>query len=358
MIRWPSPDPRLEIVRHFDDDNAVRFEAGQIEAGETRQGHVESYFMRANDPKRARALWLKATIYAPKVGRRQADVWCALFDGDHTEQPTWAQRQTVPFEQARFEGEPLSISIAGCDFLFSPGGGHAQGRLAGCQWDLRWENTPAPLGAPLSLYPKPSLETGFFPRSKLLTPAPVCHVRGTLSWPGEQEWSLNRWPGMQGHNWGREHAHEYTWGQCIFPDARGEPLCMVEGFSGRVAIAGVVSPAMSAMVVRRKDETYRFDRVFRLWRQKARTRDLRWELQLRGEAGQALLVMEAQPERVVLLGYRNPDGTLAYCFNSKLARTVLRVNPAEGEPFQCVSEHGGALEFLRPQGDARFGEPL
>ena len=77
---------------------------------------------------------------------------------------------------------------------------------------------------------------------------------------------------------------------------------------------------------------------------------------MRGADGEARLIMRADPEEMACLGYRNPDGALSYCLNSKLAHTVLRVNPANDDGFECVSPHGGALEFLSPTADPRLPE--
>ena len=166
---------------------------------------------------------------------------------------------------------------------------------------------------------------------------------------------LDGWHGMQGHNWGREHAFAYTWGQCLFGGVGGDPVCMVEGFSGRIRLAGRATPWISALVVRRGDEVYSFNRIIDLWAQKADVGDLSWTLRMKGPAGEAMLAMEAREPEVVCLGYTDPNGDMAYCLNSKLATTVLRVRPADREGFECRAEHHGALELLRRTADERFG---
>ena len=159
---------------------------------------------------------------------------------------------------------------------------------------------------------------------------------------------------MQGHNWGREHASEYAWGQCLFEGAGGEPDAMVEGFTARVRGGRWHTPLLSALVLRRGGETLRFDRLLDFWRQSSEIGDLSWTLRLTGPAGVARLEMNAAGRPMVCLGYRNPDGRMSYCFNSKLAQTRLRVEPHTGVPFQYDSPNGGALEFLRGKPDIRF----
>ena len=162
------------------------------------------------------------------------------------------------------------------------------------------------------------------------------------------------WHGMQGHNWGQEHAWEYAWGQCHFLGADAQPMSTVEAFSGRIRIGGKVTPFISGMVIRRGDREYRFDRLVDLWRQDPHIDDLTWTLTMRGRDGTARLEMTATADDMVCLGYGNPDGRLSHCLNSKLAKVTLRVNPPDEPGFECQSMHGGALEFLRNEPDARF----
>lgn len=326
-------------------DNALRF-AG---AG----GHVESYFFRANDPARPRAFWLKQTILAPLDGQPVAESWFIWFDGEKNR--TIAQRATQPFEQAHFVGSgetSIHLETSAITVELAPEGS-ARGQLDAPEgrvaFDVRWRPSPSPIAKPLSIFPLKLLRTGPFPKSKLLTPLPAIDFSGRLELPGETV-DFSGWPGMQGHNWGKEHAFEYAWGQCLFP----KDDAMVEGFTGRVRVAGRTTPRISAMVVRRGGRTYRFDTIFDTWRQQASVDLDRWSLTLRGGDGEATLTMDAAKRPMICLGYGNPNGEPSYCFNSKLATVDLTVRPSDGAQFTCHSPHGGALEFLRREKDPRF----
>jgi hypothetical protein len=154
---------------------------------------------------------------------------------------------------------------------------------------------------------------------------------------------------MQGHNWGPAHSPQYAWGQCNFSDASGQPFASVEAASGRVVIAGLTTPILALMTVRRNDQTYRFDRLLDLWNREATIDFPNWSLRMKGRDGEALLTMSARPDRMVCLGYENPSGQISYCLNSKLSQVSLKVNPINEEAFECRSEHGGALEFLQAE---------
>jgi hypothetical protein len=318
---------------------------------------VESYFLRANDPERPRALWLKATILAPFLGEPVAETWCIWFDGERNR--TWARKTTLSLRDATFPRPPgQRITIGDVRFQLGPDGmtqGVLQRGDTACSWDLGWTRGTTPVAEPLSIFPHPALVEGPFPKSKLLTPFPALSFAGRVECFGESV-DIAGWHGMQGHNWGREHAWEYAWGQCLFAGENGAPEAMVEGFTGRIRLAGRTTPRLSALVVRRGGETFRFDRVFDFWRQDARIDDFSWQLTLQGTGGTARLRLNAAGRPIVCLGYLNPDGRLSYCFNSKLAETTLEVTPPSGRSFKYRSAHGGALEFLRNEPDPRITE--
>lgn len=302
-------------------------------------GHVESWFLRANHPSRPLAVWIKVTILAPLAGPPVVETWLVVFDGEAN--TTFAHRDTHPFEAAQL-GSVLTVGT----YVVDLAGGTLSGSCGGASFDLRFDVHAGDVARPLSIFPFAWMLTAPFPKSKLVTPFPVLRFDGALTTP-EGTIPVDGWTGMQGHNWGKEHAPEYAWGQCVFPDED----VMVEGFTGRVRIGSMLTPRLSAMVIRRGSEEYRFDRIVDTWRQEATISPTRWTLRMRGPDGEARLRMDGTNRPMACLGYQNPDGRTSYCFNSKLADTLLEVRPTKGEPFHCASPHGGALEFLRPEPD-------
>jgi len=323
-------------------DNAPRFRTGT--------DHVESWFVRANDPARPRAIWLKATVLTTRDGTSLGQAWCSVFDGDRTA----GFRQDVPLGAATFESSPtglaarvgpLSLDLGAFDGASAGGLESDAGRVS---WDLSFTRSPGPLGAPMCLLPSRRLVDAGFPRNKLLTPFPVGRFGGGVTWDDDERWDLDGWIGMQGHNWGSAHSPEYAWGQCAFADGDGTPYAVLEGASGRIELGGRLSPLLSMLVLRHEEREYRFDRLVDLWRQQPTLDFPRWSLRMRGRDGEAILEMVGSPSAMVCLGYRNPARALSHCLNSKTARVRLEVRPRRGAAFELTSEHGGALEFLRP----------
>lgn len=308
--------------------------------------------MRANHPTEPKALWLKATTLGSEDGTHVAEAWCSVFDGDRT----FGVKGTSPIDEAAFGGDPISIRIRDCEFDLDPADGALRGELEDerghVEWDLSFRRVDGLLGAELCTLPTRKLVDARFPKNKLLTPAPTLIYDGVLTWDGV-ETKVDHWIGSQGHNWGAAHAIEYAWGQVVFLDSAGEPFCYAEGATGRIEIAGRPSPRMSLLTVRRGEREYRFDRLIDIWNQKATIDFPSWSLRMRGPDGEAAIAFEAKPERMVCLGYYNPDGSLSHCLNSKTAAVTLRVNPTNEDGFECVSPHGGALEFLQPEPEPR-----
>lgn len=325
-------------VTRVIDDNAPRYVPGHE--------HVESWFLRGNAPDRPLAFWLKATILARAEGSTVAEAWCSLFDGDRT----WAGKYTLPYREAAIAGDPLMIAIGNNEFRLGRKGdmrGSIVNECGHATWELSYEADSSPLGAPLCLLPSRRLIDAPLPRNKLLTPVPVARFYGKIEWDGS-EIPVGGWLGMQGHNWGRAHAPEYAWGQCVFTDRDLHPVAMLEGATARIALGPVISPRLSLLVVRNGAREYRFDHLVDIWNQSPDIDFPRWQLRMRGSGGEALVAFAAQPRRMVGLGYHNPRGSIAHCLNSKTAACALQVNPTSEDGFACSSEHAGALEFLLP----------
>ena len=95
-------------------------------------GHVESWFLKANEPGGRRAIWLKNTVFArpPSADRSHAlvppmaEAWAVAFD---RERGHVATKTSVPLERARFARGTLDVEVDGCELSL----GRARGAIAG-----------------------------------------------------------------------------------------------------------------------------------------------------------------------------------------------------------------------------------
>ena len=314
-------------------------------APRVRGGHVESYFLRANHPSRPLAFWAKATVLKPVGGMALQESWFVFFDGERDRVRAGKRSEPLAAGFTSQGAEALNLSLCGAAWSIAPSG-HSRGEVDGAAWDLKFTRVEGSLGEPLSIFPSRMMLEAPFPKSKLLTPFPMLRFAGEVR-AFDEAFDVEGWHGMLGHNWGKEHALEYAWGQCLFPAEAGTPAAWVEGFTGRVKVGPVATPRLSALVVQRGDETWRFDRTFDPWTQKAEVEERRWTVELKNDRARAILEMDAMGRPLACLGYKDPTGAMGYCINTKLARTKVTVEPAGAAAFTLESAHGGALEFMR-----------
>jgi hypothetical protein len=295
----------------------------------SHRGHVESYFLKLNDPKGDRALWVKATILARPLGEPVAESWAIAFERG---KPPIARKSTVPFSRARFSKDAIDLETPGLSMTSS----RVVGEHEGLSFDVAIEDrTP-----PLFHYP-PRFYKGRFPSTKLTSPMPNLVARGEAR-VGDRKWKIDGWRGLLGHNWGRGHAFAYAWGHCNVWD--DDVDLVFEGTSGRVRVGPVLIPTTTLLLVRLGGETHALNHIGELLRNQGSMTFRRWRFSARGPTLSVSGELFAETEDMVGLHYENPDGAMTYCLNSKLASARISITPRGGLPI-TVSSRAAALEI-------------
>jgi hypothetical protein len=304
-----------------------------------RHGHVESWFLKANDPASRRALWLKWTVWAGERAPSAAiaETWAVAFE---TKRGHVAAKTAVPFDggRAHFDTEGLGVTVDGCSLTPRA----ASGRVETGDRAIAYELAIEPQGAPLLHYPREWMYSGPWPSQKLASPIPSAHISGTFEVQGET-WSVDRWPGMVGHNWGAKHSPLYAWGQCNAWSG-GEDF-VFEGASVGKAGSGVGGGLGATLFCLRVDGVrHDLNGVFSLARNRGAITPRRWTFRGRSRDVELDGEMWAETDDFVGLFYPNPDGTTCHCLNSKLARAevTLRIG---GRPPRSFRSSRAALEI-------------
>jgi hypothetical protein len=311
------------------DWNAVRFDPSG------KRGHVESYFLKLNDPEGRRALWLKATILAAQGRPPVAETWAIAFDreGEHV-----AAKQVVPFEDASFSPDGFDVKVAGVHF--------ERGRVAGAvesagrqiEWALDFETDVAPLVQ----FPSLKMYETALPSSKFVTPYPSTRFSGHYHVDGK-EVPVDGWRGMQGHNWGKNHAEKYAWGHCN-QWLEGEDL-MLEGVTARVKMGPVLVPPLTLLFVWHRGVRYEFnDTRSLLLSARGEMTHRSWAFSAKGPLAKLEGELHAETEDFVGLYYENPNGEMTYCLNSKIARGRIRLE-VKGRAPLVLTTRSAALEI-------------
>jgi hypothetical protein len=336
MRLWSARRSSVSPSSNEEASDADRFLAGIQFQPAARRGHVESWFLKVNDPASRRALWLKWTIWAGDgalPGTAVAETWAVAFG---TARGHVATKTTVPFGEARFARGALGATVDGSTLEPTAARGCVESGGRSVAYDLRFEA----LEAGYRFYPARWMYTGPVPSQKTTTPIPNARMTGRVEVAGET-WDVQGWPGMVGHNWGR-HTESYAWGHCNAWDG-GEDV-VFEGASGRVRAAGLLLPLRTGFVVRHHGTTYRLSDLAAIRTNRATLSPRRWAF--RGRGPRILLEGEmwAETDDFVGLFYRNPDGATLHCLNSKIAQAELRLR-IEGRAERVLRSSRAALEI-------------
>jgi hypothetical protein len=289
-------------------DNRLRY------AG-SRAGHVESHFLKANSPDGQRAIWIKHTLLVP-VQRPEAaicEVWGIAFAQRGSRK--LAVKRSYPLALLQSQSEPFELRVP-CAELSSRG---ATGELDGLGWRLEIDPTAPPF-RPFALE---RMYTGRFPRSKSLTPIPDAKISGEFQAFGER-WDLAGWRGAQGHNWGTSHAHAYAWAHAnawrLAADG-GEVQhgAWFEALTGKVRLGRLITPWLSVAGFAFEGRIHRFDGLRALCSREIEIDARSYRLELQQGSTRLRAEFRAQSEQLAGLHYRDPDGGLLACLNSKLA---------------------------------------
>ena len=321
------------------DESAMRFAAGLRYPGpQARQGHIESWFLKANDPRSRRALWLRWTLWASERAPTAAiaEVWAVAFGADGG--PV-AAKAGVPYGgglaggQANCDRQGLGVAIDGCTLTPE----RAKGRVETGGRVIAYDLKVTPLAESLLHFASPWMYSPMWPWQKIASPVPSALFSGLVEVAGES-WAVDGWPGMIGHNWGRRHAPLYAWGQCSTWDEHegtggvdgkrdgGDDL-VLEGFS-----VGAGGPILGAtlLCVRYQGVRHDLNGLRALARNAGAITPRRWRFRGRSPGLDIDGELWAETEDMVGLHYPNPDGTHAHCLNSELARAEVTMRVKGG----------------------------
>ncbi len=301
--------------------------------------HVESWFLKANDPERRRAIWLKSTIFAGHhdPAAAVAEAWAVAFDAEEGSRGHLAVKTQVPFARASFARDRLDVAVDETTLTDT----HARGRVESGGRTIAWDLALHSSGPPLIHFPRPWMYEGPLPSSKLVSPMVDARVTGTIDVGGER-WEVSAWPALLGHNWGRGHAHLYAWGHCnawTGDTAKdGASDFVFEGLSARIKVGPITTPTTTLLFIRHRGVRYDLNALTDIARNHGDISTRRWRFQGEGEHVRIEGEMWADTEDFVGLFYPNPDGQMTHCLNSKLARARIEVTLRGRAPIVLASD--------------------
>ncbi len=310
------------------------------------EGHYESFFLRANHPRRPQAFWVRYTIFSAKGRPRDAigELWALFFDGERNSHA--AAKQEHPFSNCDFDTSSFRVRVGSATLQ----AGRAEGAIAGKAHSLAWELGFEGASRPALLLPLKLYEAGF-PKAKSLVSLPMARFNGLLTVDGEKV-DIAGWIGSQNHNWGSRHTDLYAWGQVAGFD--NAPDSFLEVATVKLRLGPLWTPAITPMVLRHRQREYAFTELVQAIRARGRFRYFVWEFASRAAAAEISGRIAAPREAFVGLKYYNPPGGAKHCLNSKIASCTLRLRDRRAGTTEILETRSrAAFEILTD--DAKHG---
>ncbi|MBI4924385.1 MAG: hypothetical protein HY843_00555 [Bdellovibrio sp.] len=324
-----------------------------------KDGLVKSYqevwYLKLNDPKTQKALWLRFTLLLTKSGYKKiAETWAIFFQKKEEtgEIQKTALKQTFPISEfSSIQNENLIKIIIGNSFLTSF---HTKGQIQAKGQSLEWDLDMKPLTTnQFDLVPS-SLSKSKLVKNTALTVYENLSFSGDLILQGEKHRFENA-PGMQGHLAGTKNGHSWVWAHCnYFLDDHGNRAPVVfEGLSARAKLPfAIPSPKLSTFYFLYRENEFPANTLWSAIRSKSTLNFTEWsfETEHRDLEGNNLIFkgqIKAELKSFAGITYEDTDGSFLYCANSKLAEMILVVF-RNGKPearfyapftaaYECVS---------------------
>jgi hypothetical protein len=278
-------------------------------------GHYEVYYLTVTDPASGLGVWIRYTMVAPIESTGEpasAALWCLAMD------PAGAclgGKATFAIEQLSATADPFELRIG--DALLRDG--RMVGGFEELAWDLRWEQGRS------YEHVHPLLRG--VASTILVLPHADVRVHGSVSL-GSRRLELDGAAAGQAHLWGSKHASSWAWVHCNdFATLDGELVgdTFIDGVSVIVPRFGRELGPNTPFVGRIDGEDFRSTSALRVLSNKSTFALTGWRFEV--VDGKRKLIGEVDADRGQLAGvtYHDPDGELAYCYNSETASMRLHV---------------------------------
>ena len=274
--------------------------------------HYEVYYLSLTDARSATGLWIRYTMRSPMTGAGECSLWFMAMDRDGSR---FARRATYALVAER---DPFRLTLAGAD---RSDRGMAGG-FEDVSWELSWEPS-----LPAAEHVDRLLRRAGIAKTILVLSHPDLAVSGTVQFAG-RELVLDGARGAQAHLWGSKHASRWTWAHANdlrTPEGEPRPGAYLDGVSVYVPRLGRQLGPSTPLVGRFGGDDFRSTTPLRVTRNASRFGLTTWRFEARD--GKRKVVGEVDAPRSSLVGvtYHDPDGDLAYCYNSEVASMRLNL---------------------------------
>jgi hypothetical protein len=309
-------------------------------------GHYEVYYLTFTDPATSVGFWIRYTMVAPLPetgGEATCSLWLCVMDPADPQRNVGV-KSTLPVASLSARDDPFHLHIG--DAWLSDHGmdGAIETAEARYAWELEWHPSLPAYG-----HVHPWLRAAKLAKTVLFLPHPDLEVSGTV-WLGERRIDVSSARGGQAHLWGAKHASRWAWAHCNdFTDANGAALreTFVDGVSVFVPRFGRELGPNTPVVGRIDGLDLESIGPVSVQRNRSEFDLGGWRFEAKGSELRVRATVSARREDLVGVTYHDPDGDLAYCYNTEVADMLLEV-------FRRQSRRWTQTGELRADGRAHF----
>lgn len=300
------------------------------------RGHYESFYLKTGHPSEPIAAWIRYTVHKRPGAPPTGSLWFTLFD--RRRGGPLASKVTLPADR---------LGAGGGDYIrvgesrLAPG--CAAGHAPSGQLDASWELAFAPGDEPFRHLPREWMYRAPLPRTKLESPHPGTRFSGRLQ-AGDAVVELDGWPGMVGHNWGREHAERWIWmhGARLEGDGRSGSL---DAALGRIRLGPFTTPWIGNALLVLDGERHRLGGLERVRSTRVEETPFGCEFELAGPELSVRGAVRAPADHVVGWVYADPDGSEHNTVNCSISSMRLEVRGAGAPPVVLETPFGATYEL-------------
>jgi len=302
-------------------------------------GHYEVWYVTFTDPATGVGFWIRYTMVAPlpETGEQATcSLWLMAMDPADPGRNV-GQKVSLPVSQMHATAEPFELRIGDATLTDRGMKGSLRQDGIASEWDLSWEPRLEAYG-----HVHPFLRRARIAKTVLFLPHPGVGVRGFVQ-IGERRIDVAGAEGGQAHLWGSKHATRWAWAHCndfAGPDGRRRDDTFIDGVSVYVPRFGRQIGPNTPVVARVGGEDLLSVGPLAVTRNPSEFGLDHWRFEARGGHRKATCEVSARREDLVGVTYHDPDGELAYCYNTEVADMRLNLWERDGRraPWRKVDE--------------------
>jgi hypothetical protein len=307
----------------------------------------EKWYLKLNDPKTQRALWLEWDLLTSKNGfKRSAEIRAIFFErGQNREVKKTALKQTLDIS-AFSRGQTDSIKMGECVLENGKTHGKIHSKAQTIVWNLSFR--PLQEGT-FNLIPELLSKLGLTKRLAI-TPYEDLLFSGSIQ-VNQETFTFSSARGMLGRSLSPKNWHSWVWGHCnTFTNDQNQPSDFVfEGMTSRSQVGPLQLPKLSTFYFRYQGKDYAFNRMRQIFYTKSKNTLNEWKFQADHDDLSFRGHLKAELKDFAGLTFEDTNGSLLYSANSKLSELKILVYRRGKLEASFNSKGSSAFEIVSRQ---------